>query len=103
MAVFVLLRSFANGGSSLTGLEAISNGVSAFKPPEGRNARRTLSIMSVILGTLVAGVSWLAHQTHAMPYNGGTPTVISQVAKARFGRRRHRARPVLRWFSWPRC
>jgi amino acid transporter len=85
MAVFVLLRSFANGGSSLTGLEAISNGVSAFKHPEGYNARRTLVVMSAILGTLVAGVSWLAHETHAVPYESGSPTVISQVAKVVFG------------------
>jgi amino acid transporter len=85
MAVFVLLKSFANGGSSLTGLEAISNGVSAFKPPQGLNARRTLVVMSAILGTLVAGVSWLAHETHAVPYESGSPTVISQVAKAVLG------------------
>jgi amino acid transporter len=85
MAIFVLLRAFANGGSSLTGLEAISNGVGAFKAPTGRNARRTLVTMSVILGTLVGGVSWLAHQTHAVPYALGTPTVISQVAQAALG------------------
>ena len=84
-AVYVLAKAFANGGSSLTGLEAVSNGVSAFQPPEGRNARRTLSIMSVILGSLVLGVSWLAHETHAAPYESGTPTVISQVAKAVLG------------------
>jgi amino acid transporter len=85
MAVFVLLRSFANGGSSLTGLEAISNGVSAFQRPQGLNARQTLVVMSCILGTLVAGVSWLAHQTHAVPYESGSPTVISQVAQAVLG------------------
>ena len=83
--VFLLLRAFANGGSSLTGLEAISNGVGAFKPPEGRNARRTLVVMSTILGSLVLGVSWLAHVTHAAPYRSGSPTVISQVAHAAFG------------------
>jgi amino acid transporter len=83
--VFVLLRAFANGGSSLTGLEAISNGVSVFAKPEGRNARKTLIAMSLILGTLVAGVSWLAHVTHAMPFTSGTPTVIAQVAQAVFG------------------
>jgi amino acid transporter len=80
-AIYALLRSFANGGSSLTGLEAVSNGVSVFKPPEGRNARRTLVVMSCILGFLVLGVSWLSHLTHAFPYEGGTPTVISQIAK----------------------
>jgi amino acid transporter len=84
-AIFVLLKAFANGGASLTGLEAISNGVSAFKRPVGPNARRTLSTMSVMLGSLVLGISWLAFQTHATPYTGGTPTVISQVAKASFG------------------
>jgi amino acid transporter len=84
-AIFVLLRAFANGGSSLTGLEAISNGVSAFKRPEGVNARRTLSTMSVLLGSLVLGISFLAWQTHAAPYANGSPTVISQVARAAFG------------------
>ena len=85
LGVFYLLRAFANGGSSLTGLEAISDSVSAFKEPTGPNARRTLVIMSVTLGTLVAGVSWMAHLTHAMPYVTGAPTVISQVAHAAFG------------------
>ncbi len=84
-AIFVLLRAFANGGSSLTGLEAISNGVSAFKRPEGANARRTLSTMSLMLGSLVLGISFLAWQTHAAPYANGSPTVISQVARAAFG------------------
>jgi amino acid transporter len=83
--IFFLLKAFANGGSSLTGLEAISNGVSVFRRPEGINARRTLVTMSIILGTLVAGVSWLAHQTHAAPYTGGSPTVIAQVTHAVFG------------------
>jgi amino acid transporter len=84
-AIYILLKSFANGGSSLTGLEAISNGVSAFRSPNGINARKTLVVMSCILGTLVAGVSWLAHETHAVAYQAGSPTVISQVAKAVLG------------------
>jgi hypothetical protein len=83
--VFVLLRAFANGGSSLTGIEAVSNAVSAFKPPEGINARRVLVIEGAILGTLVAGISWLAHVTHAAPFTGGVPTVLSQEAKIVFG------------------
>ena len=85
-SALVLLRAFANGGSSLTGLEAISNGVSIFKAPEGNNARRTTVVMSVILGTLVLGVSWLATKTHAIPYISGAPTVISQIADAVLGR-----------------
>jgi amino acid transporter len=84
-AIFILLRAFANGGSSLTGLEAISDGVALFKAPEADNAKRTLVIMSSLLGTLVLGVSWFAHQIHAMPYESGTPTVISQIAKAAVG------------------
>ncbi|MFI6949458.1 APC family permease [Streptomyces sp. NPDC050422] len=84
-SLFIVLRSFANGGSSLTGLEAISNGISAFREPQGRNARRTLLTMSVILGFLVLGVSTLAHFTHAVPYTDGTPTVIAQEAHLAFG------------------
>jgi amino acid transporter len=84
-AIFILLRAFANGGSSLTGLEAISDGVALFKTPEHVNARRTLYIMSALLGTLVLGVSWFAHKIHAIPYESGTPTVISQIAKAIMG------------------
>jgi amino acid transporter len=83
--IFVLLRAFANGGSSLTGIEAVSNAVSAFQPPEGLNARRVLVIEGAILGTLVAGISWLAHVTHARPYTSGVPTVISQEARLVFG------------------
>ena len=85
LTVFVLLKAFANGGSSLTGLEAISNGVSAFQSPEGKNARRTLIIMSSLLGFLVLGISWLAHLTHALPFKSGTPTVISEVTSAVLG------------------
>jgi amino acid transporter len=84
-AIFILLRAFANGGSSLTGLEAISDGVALFKTPEHVNARRTLVTMSCILGTLVIGVSWFAHKIQAMPYENGTPTVISQIVKAAMG------------------
>jgi len=84
-AIFILLRAFANGGSSLTGLEAISDGVALFKEPEHVNARRTLVIMSTILGSLVLGVSYFAHKIYAMPYESGTPTVISQIAKTILG------------------
>jgi amino acid transporter len=84
-AIFILLRAFANGGSSLTGLEAISDGVALFREPEHVNAKRTLVIMSSLLGTLVLGVSWFAHHIQAMPYESGTPTVISQIAKAAVG------------------
>jgi amino acid transporter len=84
-SIFILLRAFANGGSSLTGLEAISDGVALFNVPEHVNARRTLIIMSSILGALVFGVSWFAYKIHAIPYESGAPTVISQIAKVSLG------------------
>ena len=84
-AIFILLRAFANGGSSLTGLEAISDGVALFEVPEAKNAKKTLIIMSVLLGSLVLGVSWFAYKIHALPYESGSPTVISQIAKSVMG------------------
>jgi amino acid transporter len=74
----IILRSFANGGSSLTGLEAISNGVGSFREPTARHARQTLVIMSSVLAFLVLGVTLIAHWTHAVPYVAGSPTVVSQ-------------------------
>ncbi|HEY3034773.1 MAG TPA: amino acid permease [Streptosporangiaceae bacterium] len=82
---YVLLRAFANGGSSLTGIEAVSNAVSALRPPEGRNARQVLVIQGSIVAFLIAGISWLAHATHAVPYQSGYPTVLAQEAKLIFG------------------
>jgi amino acid transporter len=87
--IFTLLKSFANGGASLTGIEAVSNAVSAFRPPEGINARRVLVTEGLILGTLVAGISALAYLTHAAPYKVGYPTVISQEADIVFGSAGH--------------
>ena len=84
-AILMLARAFANGGSSLTGIEAVSNAVSALRPPEGRNARRILEIQGAIVMFLIAGISWLAHITHAVPYASGVPTVVSQEAGLVFG------------------
>jgi amino acid transporter len=84
-AILRLARAFANGGSSLTGIEAVSNAVSALRPPEGRNARRILEIQGAIVMFLIAGISWLAHITHAVPYASGVPTVVSQEAGLVFG------------------
>jgi len=81
----IILRSFANGGSSLTGLEAISNGVATFREPTSRHARQTLVIMSSVLAFLVLGVTLIAHWTHAVPYISGTPTVVSQEVRLVFG------------------
>jgi amino acid transporter len=84
-AIYILGRAFANGGSSLTGIEAVSNAVSALRPPEGRNAQQILIIQGSIVAFLIAGISWLAHITHAIPYNSGVPTVVSQEARLVFG------------------
>lgn len=83
--ILVLLRAFANGGSSLTGVEAISNTVEVFRKPQGRNARRVLTAMACILGFLLAGVAYLAYATHATPYLTEYPSVLSQIARAVFG------------------
>jgi amino acid transporter len=81
--VFLVLRAFAGGCSAMTGTEAISNGVPAFKPPESRNAAMTLGIMAAILGVLLVGVSYLAQVLHVTPLD--TDTVLSQVARAVYG------------------
>lgn len=83
--VLVVLRAFANGGSSLTGVEAISNTVTTFRKPEGVNARRVMTIMACILAFLLAGVAWLTHVTHAVPYTDGYPSMLSEIARAVFG------------------
>jgi amino acid transporter len=85
LAFLTLLRAYANGGSSLTGLEAISNGVLSFRRPEWKNARKTLVLMSSILAFLLLGTTLLARWTHALPYQAGTPTVVGQEVKAVFG------------------
>jgi amino acid transporter len=85
VAIAGLLRAFANGGSSLTGLEAISNGVSAFRKPAGRNARKSMFWMSIMLGTLVLGISILAWQTHTTPYESGSPSVLAQLSSLVWG------------------
>jgi amino acid transporter len=84
--ILVLLRAFANGGTSLTGVEAISNTVNVFREPQGLNARRVLTIMACILGLLLAGVAWLAHVTHATPYLDEYPSMLSEITRAVFGR-----------------
>jgi amino acid transporter len=83
--LLIVLRAFANGGSSLTGVEAISNTVNSFRAPEGRNARQVLTVMACLLGFLLAGVAWLAHITHAFPYASGYPSMLSEIARAVFG------------------
>jgi amino acid transporter len=84
-AILMILKAFANGSASLTGLEAVSDSVSLFRSPEHVNARRTFTLMAITLGSLIIGIGWLAYHTLAVPYQSGTPTVISLVAKASLG------------------
>ena len=83
--ILVILRAFANGGSSLTGVEAISNTVNLFHEPQGPNARRVLTWMAWILGLLLAGVAWLGYATHATPFTAGYPSMLSEIGRAVFG------------------
>jgi len=83
--ILVVLRAFANGGSSLTGVEAISNTVNVFRNPQGVNARRVLTTMACILGFLLAGLSFLAYATHATPYISQYRSMLSEIARVIFG------------------
>lgn len=83
--VFLILKAFASGGAAITGVEAISNGVSAFKAPEWRNARTTLMWMGAILGTLFIGLSVMASRMHIGVDESEKVTVVAQIAKAVFG------------------
>ena len=83
LTLFILLRGFSSGAVALTGVEAISNGVPAFRRPESKNAATTLTWMAMILGTLFMGVSILAH--HLQPYPSEQVTVFAQMGKQVFG------------------
>lgn len=76
---FLILRAFSQGCTALTGVEAISDGVPAFKPPEAKNASTTLAWMAVLAITMFAGITFLATQIHVLPSD--QETVISQVAR----------------------
>ena len=84
--IYVVMHAFASGGAAVTGVEAISNGVPAFKVPEWKNARETLVVMGSLLGAMFLGLSVLAAHMHVGPYSEGTPTVISQIGKLVYGR-----------------
>jgi amino acid transporter len=83
LGLFLILKGFSSGAVALTGVEAISNGVPAFRRPESKNAAMTLAGMAIILGTLFFGVSVLAHRLH--PYPSHDITVFAQMGKQVFG------------------
>ena len=87
LTLVLVLRAFASGSVALTGVEAIANGVPAFKPPEARNAANTLVAMAVLLGVIFIGVTLVARAYDIVPsvsLSGG-PTVIALVAQTAFG------------------
>lgn len=83
--IFVVLHAFASGGAAVTGVEAISNGVPAFREPSWRNARFTLVVMGTALGIMFLGLSILAANAQVVPYLEGTPTVLAQVGRVVYG------------------
>ncbi|MEW6058783.1 MAG: APC family permease [Actinomycetota bacterium] len=85
VSLFVVLRAMASGNSALTGVEAVSNGIPAFKPPEWRNARTTLMIMGTILGTMFLGIGFLVSKLHIAPDLTDRKTVLGLLAEHLFG------------------
>lgn len=85
LGLFLILRAFAAGSVALTGVEAIANGVPAFKPPEARNAANTMLAMAVLLGVLFIGITILADAFEILPTEEGGATVVAIVAAAAFG------------------
>ncbi|HEX3605654.1 MAG TPA: APC family permease [Candidatus Dormibacteraeota bacterium] len=88
LTLFLVLRAFASGATALTGVEAISDGVPAFKPPEWVNARTTLTVMGLLLGLMFLGITLATHALGVVPEDASRPgyeTVISQLAHSAFG------------------
>jgi amino acid transporter len=83
LTLFLLLTAFSNGCTAMTGVEAVSNGVPAFKPPESRNAAATMLMMAVLAITMFLGITLLAHAYNVLPSD--QETAVSQIARAVFG------------------
>jgi amino acid transporter len=81
VSLFLILHGFSSGTTALTGVEAISNGVSAFRHPQARNAQRTLAAMALIMAFLFIGVTFLATRFEVRPFADGSPTLVAQVAR----------------------
>ena len=85
LTLFLVLTAFSNGCTAMTGVEAVSNGVPAFKPPEARNAAATMVMMACLAITMFTGVTLLAHAYQVVPSE--SETVVSQIARGVFGGR----------------
>lgn len=85
LTLFLLLTAFSNGCTAMTGVEAVSNGVPAFRPPEAKNAAATMLMMAVLSITMFLGITLLAQAYHVIPSE--QETVVSQIARGVFGGR----------------
>jgi amino acid transporter len=85
LALFLLLTAFSNGCTAMTGVEAVSNGVPAFKPPEAKNAAATMLLMMILSITMFVGITLLSQAYHVLP--SVDETVVSQLARGVFGER----------------
>jgi amino acid transporter len=85
LSLFLILKAFSAGTTALTGVEAISNGVPAFRYPQSRNAAKTLTTMGVMSILMFLGISWLADQTHVVFTENAEQTVVAQIAHSVFG------------------
>jgi amino acid transporter len=85
LTLFLLLTAFSNGCTAMTGVEAVSNGVPAFKPPESKNAAETMLMMAGLAITMFVGITLLSHAYHVVPSE--RETVVSQLARGVFGDR----------------
>ena len=85
LTLFLLLTAFSNGCTAMTGVEAVSNGVPAFRPPESKNAAATMLMMAALAITMFVGITAMAQAFHVLPSE--QETVVSQLARAVFGSR----------------
>jgi amino acid transporter len=85
LTIILLLKAFAGGAVALTGVEAIANGVPAFKPPESKNASNTMTMMAILLGVLFIGITFVGNRFGIQPTTEAGPTAIAQVSSAVFG------------------
>jgi amino acid transporter len=81
VSLFLLMHAYAAGTTALTGVEAIADGVPAFRKPEARNAQRTLTAMALIMAFLFIGITFLAIRLHARPFQEAPPTLVAQIAQ----------------------
>ncbi len=83
LTLFLIMRAFSSGSTALTGIEAISNGITAFREPKSKNAARTLAVMSTLLVILFLGITFLSRHIEAIPSH--EETIISQLARTVYG------------------